>query len=98
MTPGSDAAHTLPPAALPPAGAPRTLVILGATGSIGRSTARILELHPEAFRRAQQEIDAVVGRSRLPDFDDRANLPDLDCVLSEVLRCACHLRSLLAVV
>lgn len=28
---------------------PKTLVILGATGSIGRSTAEILKLHPEAF-------------------------------------------------
>ncbi|KAI0742440.1 cytochrome P450 [Daedaleopsis nitida] len=41
-------------------------------------------LHPEAFKRVQQEIDSVVGRSRLPDFDDRENLPYLDCVLSEV--------------
>ena len=46
-------------------------------------------LHPDAFRRVQQEIDSAVGRSRLPDFDDRENLPYLDCVLSEVLRCAC---------
>jgi 1-deoxy-D-xylulose-5-phosphate reductoisomerase len=35
---------------------PRTLVILGATGSIGRSTAQILELHPDRFR-----VAAVAG-------------------------------------
>ncbi len=49
-------------------------------------------LHPDAFKRAQQEMDLVVGRSRLPDFDDRANLPYLDCVISEVLRCAQHIH------
>lgn len=36
--------------------APRTLVILGATGSIGRSTAEILKLHPRAF-----DVAAVAG-------------------------------------
>ena len=44
-------------------------------------------LHPEAFRRAQDELDRVVGRSRLPDFEDRGSLPYLDCILREVLRC-----------
>ena len=36
--------------------APRTIVILGATGSIGRSTAQVLALHPERFR-----VAAVAG-------------------------------------
>ena len=44
-------------------------------------------LHPEAFKRAQEELDRVIGRSRLPDFEDRGSLPYLDCILSEVLRC-----------
>lgn len=44
-------------------------------------------LHPEVFKRAQQEVDSIIGRSRLPDFDDRPNMPYLDCVLTEVLRC-----------
>ncbi|KAI0640974.1 cytochrome P450 [Trametes meyenii] len=43
-------------------------------------------LHPEVFRRAQQELDTVVGRSRLPDFEDRESLPYLECVLNEVYR------------
>ncbi|KAM5537299.1 hypothetical protein V8D89_009029 [Ganoderma adspersum] len=46
-------------------------------------------LHPEAFRRAQDELDRVVGRSRLPDFEDRGSLPYLDCILREVLRWRC---------
>lgn len=43
-------------------------------------------LHPECQRRAQQEIDAVVGHSRLPDFSDRDTLPYLECILHETHR------------
>ena len=45
-----------------------------------------MTLYPEVFKKAQAEIDRVVGRSRLPDFEDRESLPYLDCVISEVLR------------
>lgn len=31
--------------------------------------------HPEVLKKAQQEIDAVVGQDRLPSFEDRASLP-----------------------
>ncbi len=48
--------HSKPFASLPPAGASRDVVILGATGSIGRSTAQVLELHPDRFR-----VVAVAG-------------------------------------
>jgi hypothetical protein len=41
---------------------------------------------PEVLKKAQQEIDAVVGKERLPSFEDRASLPYLECVMSEVLR------------
>ena len=39
-----------------PAGSPRRLVILGATGSIGRSTADVIEGAPGAF-----QVEAIVG-------------------------------------
>ena len=42
--------------------------------------------HPEVFKKAQKEIDAVVGSERLPTFEDRPNLPYLECVMNEVLR------------
>jgi hypothetical protein len=32
-------------------------------------------LHPEAQRKAQEELDRVVGTNRLPNFGDRADLP-----------------------
>ena len=56
MTSGRDAPQTLPPGAIPADAVPKTLVILGATGSIGRSTAQILALHPHAFA-----VAAVAG-------------------------------------
>jgi cytochrome P450 len=45
-----------------------------------------MALHPEAQTKAQAEIDAVVGRDRLPDFNDRDNLPYVDALLRETLR------------
>lgn len=43
-------------------------------------------LHPEAFKKAQKEIDQVIGNDRLVDFHDRNSLPYFGCVLKEVLR------------
>ncbi|TFY81051.1 hypothetical protein EWM64_g2966 [Hericium alpestre] len=45
-----------------------------------------LVLHPEIQRRAQTEIDRVVGRSRLPAFGDRASLPYVGAIVRECLR------------
>ena len=42
-------------------------------------------LHPEALKKAQAELDAVVGAQRLPTFEDRPNLPYLDAVCRETL-------------
>ena len=41
---------------------------------------------PEVQRRAQAEIDAVVGRSRLPGFDDAPRLPYVCATMKEVFR------------
>lgn len=43
-------------------------------------------LHPEILKRAQDEVDAVVGRLRLPNLNDRQNLPYIDAIVKEVLR------------
>ncbi|KAF8263061.1 cytochrome P450 [Lactarius quietus] len=45
-----------------------------------------MTLFPEAQRKAQAEIDQVVGSSRLPDFEDQDALPYVQAVLKEVLR------------
>jgi cytochrome P450 len=41
---------------------------------------------PEVQRQAQAEIDAVVGRDRLPTFDDAPRLPYVGAIIKEVLR------------
>ena len=43
-------------------------------------------LHPEVQRRAQAEIDSVVGTDRLPSFEDRSQLPYVEAVVKEVFR------------
>ncbi|KAJ7247336.1 cytochrome P450 [Mycena rebaudengoi] len=42
--------------------------------------------NPEAQRRAQQEIDTVVGHNRLPNYDDEDSLPYVSALVKEVLR------------
>ncbi|KAM5368098.1 hypothetical protein ACJZ2D_009702 [Fusarium nematophilum] len=42
--------------------------------------------YPEAQRKAQEEIDRVVGQDRLPSLSDRENLPYVDAVVKEALR------------
>ncbi|KAG1845230.1 cytochrome P450 [Suillus tomentosus] len=43
-------------------------------------------LYPEVQKRAQAEIDSVVGKERLPTFEDRASLPYIEAVLRETWR------------
>lgn len=42
--------------------------------------------HPDIQRKAQTEIDSVVGNARPPTFSDRKHLPCLDTVLEEINR------------
>ncbi|KAF5646140.1 oxidoreductase [Fusarium sp. NRRL 52700] len=43
-------------------------------------------LFPDVQKKAQQEIDSVVGTERLPQFEDRHNLPYVDALIKETLR------------
>ena len=43
-------------------------------------------LYPEVMRKAQAEIDAVVGHDRPPTFEDWDNLPYIRAIVKEVLR------------
>ena len=45
-----------------------------------------MTLYPEVQRKAQEEIDRVIGSDRLPTFADRENLPYLEALVSEVHR------------
>jgi Cytochrome P450 len=45
-----------------------------------------MALYPELQKKAQAEIDAVVGPNRLPDFHDRPSLPYINAVVKESSR------------
>ncbi len=45
-----------------------------------------MALYRDVQLRAHTELDTVVGRDRLPDFDDKDKLPYLGAILKETLR------------
>ena len=83
------------------------VVILGATGSIGRSTARVLESHPDRFRvvglvaRCNTEElarQATRFRPRLTVTTDPERLPELQAALPPGLEAATGAESVLELV
>ena len=42
--------------------------------------------YPEVQQRAQAELAKVVGRDRLPDFDDRESLSYIEALCKEAMR------------
>ncbi|KAH8827295.1 cytochrome P450 [Flagelloscypha sp. PMI_526] len=47
-----------------------------------------MKIFPGIQTKAQEEVDRVVGKSRMPTFADRDNLPYVEAVMYEVLRVA----------
>jgi cytochrome P450 len=45
-----------------------------------------MAMFPEVQKKAQAELDAVIGRVRLPDFNDYDSLPYINAVVKETLR------------
>jgi cytochrome P450 len=45
-----------------------------------------MSLHPEVQRKAQEEIDRVIGHDRLPSTQDRKDLPYVEAIMKEVIR------------
>lgn len=43
-------------------------------------------LYPDVQTKVQSELDTVVGSNRLPQFEDRKNLPYLECIVQEAYR------------
>jgi cytochrome P450 len=43
-------------------------------------------LYPDIQMKAQEELDSVIGRDRLPTFEDRPRLPFVEAVCKEALR------------
>ena len=46
----------------------------------------MMVVNPEVQEKAQAQIDAVVGKDRLPAMDDRPLLPLIDAIFWETLR------------
>ena len=47
-----------------------------------------MTLHPAVQKRAQQEIDEIIGRNRLPNIDDfqKGEMKYINAIIREVLR------------
>jgi hypothetical protein len=45
-----------------------------------------MTLFPDVQKKAQSEIDAVIGPDRLPSFADRASLPYIEALTKELFR------------
>ena len=43
-------------------------------------------LHPEVQKKAQEQLDMVVGTDRLPEISDRQSLPFIEALYLECLR------------
>ncbi|KAL0563744.1 hypothetical protein V5O48_018320 [Marasmius crinis-equi] len=41
---------------------------------------------PQVMKKAQQELDSVVGQQRLPEYSDKPNLPYINAIVNETLR------------
>ena len=45
-----------------------------------------MTIYPEVFKKAQAEVDSVVGNERLPTMEDRDALPYVNAICTELLR------------
>ncbi|KAG6842806.1 hypothetical protein H0H93_003349, partial [Arthromyces matolae] len=41
---------------------------------------------PKAMQKAQEELDRVVGKDRMPGFEDKATLPYTEALIKETMR------------
>ncbi|KAA1477980.1 cytochrome P450 [Dentipellis sp. KUC8613] len=65
-----------------------TIMSAGADTTVSATSSFFLAmmLHLDVQRKAQAELDAVIGNHRLPSLADRARLPYIEALVSEVLR------------
>ncbi|KAH9056871.1 cytochrome P450 [Lactarius vividus] len=71
-----------------PKAVPGTMYLGGADTTVSALETFVLAmtLYPEVQRKAQAEIDEIVGNSRLPEISDQDKLPYVEAVLKAVLR------------
>ena len=56
------------------------------TSSVVQALFLAMALYPEVQKKAQAEIDSVVGPNRLPNFEDRPSLPYINALVKESMR------------
>jgi len=56
------------------------------TAATNASFVLAMTMHPEIQKKAQEELDRVIGPDRLPTWEDRSQLPYIDAILKETLR------------
>ena len=44
--------------------------------------------YPDVMKKAQNEVDSVIGPSRMPEFSDMESLPYVSALIKEVARYA----------
>ncbi|KAL0566828.1 hypothetical protein V5O48_015172 [Marasmius crinis-equi] len=57
------------------------------TASIMQWFSALIPSYPEIQKKAQEEVDRVVGRNRLPTIEDEKNMPYVHAIIKEVERC-----------
>ena len=57
--------------------------------SVLRGFFLVMALHPHVVRKAQEELDRVVGNERLPELSDWESLPYISALMKELLRWTC---------
>ncbi|PKK44795.1 hypothetical protein CI102_11930 [Trichoderma harzianum] len=64
------------------------MILLGgeSTASMMNSFIKVMAMYPEAQKKAQQELDKVIGPSRLPTWQDQENLPYVRALIKELHR------------
>ncbi|RPD69160.1 CyP450 monooxygenase [Lentinus tigrinus ALCF2SS1-7] len=67
-----------------------TAVVYGAGADTTLSTVQTFFLamasNPDVQKKAQEELDAVIGPARLPEFSDQDSLPYINALIKELLR------------
>ncbi|KAF9553641.1 cytochrome P450 [Agrocybe pediades] len=58
------------------------------TIALTKSFFYLMAKHPDIQKKAQAEIDRVVGSKRLPDFEDRGSMPYVEAIYRELQRYA----------
>ena len=61
-----------------------TLIRSCQTAAIMQWFFAIIPAYPDIQRRAQEELDRIVGRSRLPGMEDKKDLPYCHAIIKEV--------------